>query len=169
MGGTATVVIHIRPMRLSDVSVVHDIELATFPQPWSDGVFRDELRQPGRLYLIAEDEEGAVAGYAGLLRVADEAHVTTIAVTPEWRGHRLGTRLMLRLVDEALAGGAKHLTLEVRTSNRSAQQLYRRFGMAPVGVRKSYYGDEDALVMWVHDIDESEYQARLDEIRSSLS
>ena len=76
---------------------------------------------------------------------------------------------MLYLIDAALAGGAKHLTLEVRTSNRSAQELYRSFGLAPVGVRKSYYGDEDALIMWVHEIDQPEFGARLEEIRSGLA
>lgn len=165
MGGTLAGVIHIRPMVGPDLPAVHELEVATFPQPWSMGVFREELRQPGRAYLVAEDENGALAGYAGLLWVADEAHVTTIAVAVPYRGHGLGTRLMVRLVDEALERGAKHLTLEVRVSNQSAQSLYRRFGLAPVGVRKSYYGDEDALVMWAHDIDTPAYRHLLDGLR----
>ena len=68
------------------------------------------------------------------------------------------------LAYQARLHGAKNLTLEVRVSNRNAQALYQRFGMAPVGVRKRYYKDEDALVMWVHDIDSPEYRERLDEI-----
>ena len=140
-----------------------------FPQPWSEGVFRDELDQAGRFYVVAVDEGGEVAGYAGLLRVADEGHVTTIAVASAARRQRLGTRLMLRLIYAGLTTGAKHLTLEVAASNRSAQELYRRFGLAPVGVRKSYYGDEDALIMWVHEIDQPEYGARLEEIRGGLA
>ena len=169
MGRTGTGVIGIRPMLLSDLPGVFRLECSTFPQPWSERVFRDELEQSGRSYFVAVDDTGEVAGYAGLLRVTDEAHVTTIAVTPEARGQKLGTRLMLQLIDAALDGGAKHLTLEVRSSNRSAQDLYRRFGMAPVGVRKSYYGDEDALIMWVHEIDQPPFGNRLEEIRSSLS
>ncbi|MDH3518576.1 MAG: ribosomal-protein-alanine N-acetyltransferase, partial [Acidimicrobiia bacterium] len=70
--------------------------------------------------------------------------------------------------EAALAGGARSLTLEVRSSNKAAQALYRRFGMAPVGVRKQYYRDEDALIMWAHEIDGDDYTARLDGIRSSL-
>jgi len=168
VGGTVTGVIDIRPMLLSDLPGVHRLECATFPQPWSEGVFRDELGQSGRSYFVAVADSGEVAGYAGLLQVADEAHVTTIAVTSEARGRKLGTRLMVCLIDAALDGEAKHLTLEVRSSNRSAQELYRRFGMAPVGVRKSYYGDEDALIMWVHEIDQAQFGARLEKIRSSL-
>jgi ribosomal-protein-alanine N-acetyltransferase len=169
MGGIVAGVIDIRPMLASDLPGVHRLECSTFPQPWSEGVFRDELRHSSRSYFVAVDDFGEVAGYAGLLQVTDEAHVTTIAVTSEARGQKLGTRLMLHLIDAALDGGAKHLTLEVRSSNRSAQELYRRFGMAPVGVRKSYYGDEDAVIMWVHEIDQPEYDARLEGIRSSLA
>lgn len=169
MGRTVVDVIDIRPMVLADIPGVHRLECATFPQPWSEGVFRDELDQTGRSYFVALSEEGEVAGYAGLLQVGDEAHVTTMAVTEEARGQKLGTKLMLRLIDGALAKGAKHLTLEVRTSNHSAQELYRGFGLAPVGVRKSYYGDEDALIMWVHEIDQPEFGSRLDEIRGGLA
>jgi ribosomal-protein-alanine N-acetyltransferase len=161
--------INIRPMLHADLPAVHRLECSTFPQPWSEAVFSGELEQNGRSYFVAVDDADEVAGYAGLLQVTDEAHVTTIAVTSEARGQKLGTKLMLHLIDAALGGGAKHLTLEVRSSNRSAQELYRRFGMAPVGVRKSYYGDEDALIMWVHEIDQPEFGQLLEEIRSSLS
>ncbi len=117
----------------------------------------------GRIYLAAE-EDGEVVGYSGLMLVLPEAHVTSVTVDPQRRGSRIGTRLMLRVSQEALAAGANSLTLEVRVSNRNAQALYQRFGMAPVGVRKRYYKDEDALVMWVHDIDSAEYRDRLEEI-----
>jgi ribosomal-protein-alanine N-acetyltransferase len=100
--------------------------------------------------------------------VEEDAHVTTLAVDPNVRRRRLGTRLMLELVDIALERGAKHLTLEVRMSNASAQALYQRFGFAPVGLRKNYYRDEDALVMWAIDIDTDEYAERIIGIRRSL-
>jgi ribosomal-protein-alanine N-acetyltransferase len=109
-----------------------------------------------------------VVGYSGLMLVLPEAHITSVTVDPQRRGSRIGTRLMLRMCQEALAAGANSLTLEVRVSNRNAQALYERFGMAPVGVRKRYYKDEDALVMWVHDIDGAEYRQRLEAIAGSL-
>ncbi len=165
MGRTVTGVIDLRPMAKRDLAAVEELEVAIFPQPWSASVFRDELRQPRRFYLVAEDEGGSLAGYAGLLWIDHEAHITTIAVAPPFRGRGIGTKLMIRLIEEALGRGARHLTLEVRVSNQAAQALYRRFGLAPVGVRKSYYGNEDALVMWVHDIDSPAYRRRLDELR----
>lgn len=168
MGDVITDVISLRSMTSEDVVAVHLLECAVFPQPWSAGTFREELAQDGRSYLVAVDPAGEIVGYAGLLLVAGEAHVTTMAVDPAFRGNKLGTRLMLRLIDDALAADAHHLTLEVRMTNESAQEMYRTFGMAPVGVRKQYYGDEDGLIMWAHDIDQPEYQRRLKEIRSRL-
>lgn len=158
----------IRPMTPRDIPGVVALEQAVYPEPWSVGVFHDELSQSNRAYFVAEDEQGVVAGYGGLLLVEDDAHITTLAVSPEARRGRLGTRLMLALVQRALGAGARHLTLELRTSNAAARRLYDRFGFAPVGLRKDYYRDEDALVMWAIDIDAAEYGVRLDAIRRSL-
>jgi [ribosomal protein S18]-alanine N-acetyltransferase len=157
----------IRPFLQADVPRVLEIEEATYTRPWTEQIFRDELRQPGRAYLVAE-EDGRVVGFGGVLLLGQDAHITTVAVDEAHRGKRIGTRLMLRLVEAALRFDARHLTLEVRFSNRAAQSLYTRFGMSPVGVRKNYYVDEDALIMWVHDIDGPEYEERLADIRAEL-
>lgn len=157
----------LRPMTVADVPAVSVLERATYSTPWSEQVFHDELAQANRRYLLVEDGNG-VAGYAGLILIADEAHVTTIAVDESRRGMKIGTRLMLELVEGAVAGGVSHLTLEVRVSNVIAQDLYRRFGMAPVGVRKNYYQNEDALIMWAHDIGSPEYTERLASIREGI-
>lgn len=159
-------VMEIRPMVTEDVTAVLALERATFSQPWDEDILRNEVAAPGRVYLVAESAEGSIGGYGGVLLSDDEAHIVTLASTVRGRG--LGTRLMLELVEAGLEHGARHLTLEVRASNRTAQELYRRFGMAPVGIRKEYYGDEDALVMWAHDIADPEYRARLDDIRRSM-
>ena len=89
----------------------------------------------------------------------DDGHVTTIAVDPKWHRHKIGTRLLVVLAREAIARGAASLTLEVRLSNNGAQELYRRFGFGPVGVRKGYYAEinEDALIMWAYEVDQPEY------------
>lgn len=158
---------HLRPMVGTDLAAVVELEQQIYPEPWAESVFADELAQPGRRYLVMEDD-GEVVGYGGLMMVMDEAHVTTLAVAPDRRTGRIGTRIMLALVDGAIEAGARQLTLEVRMSNRPAQSLYRRFGLAPVGLRKNYYRTEDALVMWAHDIDSPDYQARLASIREEL-
>jgi ribosomal-protein-alanine N-acetyltransferase len=154
-------------MTTGDVSRVVALEREVYPQPWSEGVFRDELSLANRSYLVIEDA-GSIVAYGGMLTVDQDAHITTLAVDPEARRNRLGTRLMLALVDEALSAGAEHLTLEVRVTNEAAHRLYERFGFSPVGVRKNYYLTEDALVMWAIDIGSDDYQERISAIRRGL-
>jgi ribosomal-protein-alanine N-acetyltransferase len=156
-----------RSMTLADIPVVLELERVIYPQPWSEGIFRDELGRPDRIYIVAE-RGGVIIGFAGLMLVDEDAHVTTLAVKPDARQLGLGTHLMLQLIDAGLGMGARNLTLEVRASNRGAQRLYERFGMASVGVRKHYYRDDDAVIMWVTDIDEPEYAERLSSIRAAL-
>ena len=165
----AIVTVNLRPMDVSDIPAAVELELRVFAEPWSAGVFADELAIPSRRYLVAEGGDGVMIGYGGLLVMDQDAHITTLAVAPEARGIRLGTRLMLALADTALGHGAEHLTLEVRASNQAAQRLYARFGFSQVGVRKNYYRDEDAVVMWAIDIAADEYRSRLADIRSTLT
>lgn len=158
----------LRPMRSDDVAAVADMELAIFTQPWSEGIVREELARPNRRYLVAVDEDDRVLGYGGLMLVEEDAHITNVAVREDLRGRGLGTRLVLALIDAALAAGAANLTLEVRIGNTEARRLYQRFGFAPVGLRRNYYRDEDALIMWAIDADSDHYRARLDRIREGL-
>lgn len=150
------------------------IEEKTSSTPWSLGLFLAEVRRDEREYLVAlSDRRGVgsrVVGFAGLLYVIGEGHITTVAVDPAEQGGRIGTRLLLVLVRRAIAHGAESITLEVRASNTAALALYRRFGFAPSGVRKDYYKDptEDALVLWAHDIATPEYAERLALIEASL-
>lgn len=171
MGGSGRVVmatVQIRPMVATDVEAAGRLEESVYSQPWSTDVFAEELQQPNRTYLAVE-VDGRLVGYGGVMVVDTEAHMTTVVVDPAYRNERLGTRLMMALVDSAHDRAAQSLTLEVRVSNDAAQALYRRFGMAPVGVRKQYYRDEDALIMWAHDIRSPDYAERLDRIREDLS
>jgi ribosomal-protein-alanine N-acetyltransferase len=72
---------------------------------------------------------------------------------------------MIALIDAAVEAGARHLTLEVRSENQAAQAMYSRLGLAPIGIRRDYYGDDDALILWAHDIDSDPYQQRLADLR----
>ena len=100
----------------------------------------------------------------------DDAHITTIAVDPEWHRYKIGTRLLLHLVRDAVQRDAHHVTLEVRVSNNPAQAMYRVFGFRPAGVRKNYYAEtnEDALVMWADDVDQPEYTRRLGRLAKGI-
>lgn len=167
--------VEIRPFEVDDIPAVAALEAANQPQPWTEGILEDELAAENRSYLIAEDEGAfgpagvfgfaGVIGFAGVMVVGEEAHVTNLLVAEEDRRRGVGKALMLGLVDAALEMGARHLTLEVRSKNEAARSFYAHFGLAPVGVRKGYYGDDDALIMWVHDIDSETYAQGLEAIR----
>ena len=160
----------ITPMRRRHLRQVLRIDHAVYPRPWSLGLYLGELSTTeGRSYLVAR-RGASVVGYAGLMVIVDDAHVTTVAVAPQHQHQGLATRLLLVLMREAVALGAERVTLEVRASNREAQALYSRFGFAPAGVRKAYYVDnrEDAVIMWAIDVTAVEYADRLARIEASL-
>lgn len=141
----------IAPMRLGDLDGVLAVEARSFPTPWSRQAFVQELTENTHAhYLVARAGE-QVLGYAGMWVILDEAHVTNVAVHPDWRGQGLGGRLMRALMALAVARGATRMTLEVRVSNRVAQALYTRLGFKPGGLRRGYYTDtrEDAVIMWL--------------------
>jgi [ribosomal protein S18]-alanine N-acetyltransferase len=102
--------------------------------------------------------------------VEDDGHITTLTVDPGWHHRGIGTVLLLDLARAAPGLGVRHLTLEVRVGNTAAQELYRRFGFGPVGVRKNYYAEtgEDAIIMWARDIDTDHYAERLRTIEARL-
>lgn len=161
----------VAPMRTRDLRGVLTIERAVFPQPWSHRLFIEELAQRRtRAYRVAWSGSDIV-GFAGQMFIDDESHVNNIAVAPAWQGRGLGGVLLLDAVKIALERGAHHLTLEVRVGNEPALALYRRFGLAPVGVRRNYYPEtgDDALVMWARDIDSAEYAARIADIETGLA
>lgn len=147
-------VIAIRSFEPTDLPRVLEMETANQPQPWTEGIFNDELSAENRTYLVADDDKPV--GFGGVMIVGDEAHVTNLLVDPEHRGQGLGRRLMIGLIEAAVAEGARHMTLEVRSQNVAARALYSSLGFAPVGVRRNYYTDDDALILWAHDIDQSD-------------
>lgn len=157
-------------MSENDLEAVHEIESRIFPQPWSVNLFRGELMKPDkRVYLSAKIDDKLI-GYAGLMLVDGEAHITTLAVDIPYRGKRFGSLLALRIIEIALLKRVHWLTLEVRESNKAAQELYKRFGFKKIGVRQKYYADgENGVIMWTNDIQSDEFKAKIGSIKKALS
>ena len=162
--------LEIAQMRRRHLKGVLAIERQVYPRPWSPNLFLAEMRnQKDRAYFVAL-EGRAVIGYGGLLSYGDEAHITTIAVDPDYQRRKIGSRLLLELIERARALDAVAISLEVRVTNWAAQRLYGRFGFRPVGVRKNYYQEvnEDALVMWTDDVRTPEYTRLLRSMAADL-
>jgi [ribosomal protein S18]-alanine N-acetyltransferase len=141
-----------RNMNIEDIDAVLNIEHNSFATPWSRDAFYNELTNNRFAIYIVLEENQNVIGYCGAWVVIDEAHITNIAILPEFRGRKLGKALLTKLMEISKELGAKKMTLEVRKSNHVAQGLYRKLGFIDGAVRKRYYIDnqEDALVMWVN-------------------
>ena len=163
----------LQDMQLRDIDEVMVIEHLSFASPWTVRAYQYELvhnsfsqflvvrqnpppvaEQPPKLrrrFLFSAPHPvlSPILGYGGLWLLVDEAHISTIAVAPDWRGLGLGELLLVGLLERALSVGGEVATLEVRVSNQVAQNLYRKYLFQTVGRRRAYYRDnqEDALIM----------------------
>lgn len=158
------------PMRRAHIRKIMPIEQQVYPRPWTPQVFVEELEQArvGKRHYLVGTIGDELVGYGGLLYIENDAHVTNIAVDPMWRSRGIATELLLDLAWEANRRGCEAMTLEVRHTNVAAQQLYRRFGFVPAGVRKKYYENrDDAIVMWCAGVQEPEFAERLRKIELS--
>lgn len=140
----------IRPLTLADLPAVLAIENVSFPQPWSENLFRMEINNPQSVHLALEDA-GQLAGYLCAGTVLDEMDLRVIAVAPGARRKGHARKLVEALLAEARKQKAVFVHLEVRESNEAAQRLYASLGFRPVGRRKGYYGEptEDAVLYTV--------------------
>lgn len=182
----------IQPMQVQDIPEVMEIERVCFSMPWSTRAYRYEIEE-NRLstYMVARvavktqadglwdrvremlsggPAHSPVIGYGGFWMMVDEAHISTLAVTPAERGKGIGELLLMRLIKEAEKRGANVVTLEVRVSNLPAQGLYEKYGFTVQGRRVRYYSDngEDALIMTTPRLDSPPYAAHLASLKEQL-
>jgi ribosomal-protein-alanine N-acetyltransferase len=182
----------VEPMAVADLPQVMAIERLSFSAPWSERAYRYEIERndhsvmlvvrsrrvagPGgaegllrRLHLVRSSLP-PVLGYGGLWLLVDEAHISTLAVHPEWRGHGLGELLLLSLLDWGARMGAQSATLEVRVSNHIAQGLYEKYWFDVAGRQPRYYSDnnEDAYIMVTPPFSTPEFQELLARNRAQL-
>lgn len=137
-------------MKTEDLDEVLEIEKASFTTPWSRNAFLNELRDNQFAHYIVVEKDDTIVGYGGMWVIINEAHVTNIAVKPDYRGKGLGKIIMLELIERAKLMGCDTMTLEVRPSNTVARALYHNLGFRVKGIRRGYYVDtgEDAYIMW---------------------
>lgn len=143
------------PMEKSHLDEVMKIEEKVYGEHhWAKDSFYGELANDLAYYYSAFDSENNFAGYAGAWHVIDEAHITTIAVAPDFQRKKIGEALLNKIIQDCYNNEIKYITLEVRVSNTPAIQLYEKYNFKSLGTRKGYYqnNNEDALIMWTENI-----------------
>ena len=132
----------------SHLDAIMAIEVEAYPEPWSVEMFCEEVRSPRSQFFVMFLDD-VLVGYGGFWLVLDEAHITSVTVHRDYRGRRLGWRLMVYLLRLASELDARRAFLEVRESNEVARNLYKRLGFRETGLRKAYYQKtrENAVVM----------------------
>ena len=127
------------------------LEQQCFSLPWTREMLESQLPDESHVFLAAEDADGTLLGYVGMMTVLDEGYISNVAVAPAARRHGSGDALIRALVDRAEEKKLAFVTLEVREHNEPAIALYRKHGFAPVGLRKNYYEAprENAILMTI--------------------
>ena len=175
--------VRIERMTVHHIAAVMAIDEQGYGDPWSATTWHKEMRDDDRLHLVAitdreltsdngeSDGEGErVVGHAGLIYLVGMAHVSNVAVDPEYQHQGVATRLLIELLDRAREHGSTAVTLEARAANERAHRLYSRLGFQPLGITPDYYTEppEDALVMSIRFLDEPEVADRIDRVRAAL-
>lgn len=133
-----------------DIEQIVALEQCCFPDdPWTRGLFEQELENPRSVFLVAKDSKtNQLIGYGGIWLIYDTGEITNIAVRPDYRREGIGSKILTLLTQICVEQGMDAITLEVRESNQAAQKLYESKGFLVCGRRKRYYqGKEDALIM----------------------
>lgn len=140
--------IEITKMTVSDVPEIAELDKQCFAVSWSEKSFYDEMQNKLAIYYVAKNN-GKCVGYIGFWNVSGEGDITNIAVLPQYRRKKIGTKLISAAIAKAKELSLELMTLEVRKSNLAAQNLYMKYGFETIGERKRYYSDnsEDALIM----------------------
>lgn len=139
----------IREMHLEDINRIILIEREIFLFPWSVVNFADSINAGYHCRVI--EQEDTLIGYGIMMMGPDEAHILTLGISAQWQHQGWGGGLLKHLIYLAKQSNAFSVILDVRESNISAINLYRRLGFKQIAIRKGYYpamcGREDALVM----------------------
>ena len=137
-------------MKEEDIDDILDISSLSFSISWSKDSYTQELTNPIARYLVGKIDN-KVVGFVGTWIVLDEAHITNIAIHPNYRKQGIGSKLLSEFLDYCKSQGCASFTLEVRSGNKAAKALYEKHNFKQEGIRKGYYEDnkEDAIIMWL--------------------
>lgn len=137
-------------MKEEDIDDILDISSLSFAISWSKDSYIQELTNPIAKYLVVKIDN-KIVGFIGTWIILDEAHITNIAIHPNYRKQGIASELLTKFLNYCKSQGCRAFTLEVRSGNKAAQALYKKHNFKEDGIRKGYYEDnkEDAIIMWL--------------------
>lgn len=159
-------------MQKSDVDGVFQIEELVHPyHHWSKDSFYNELLNNLASYYCIKNEKKLIAGYIGMWEIIDEAHITTLAIHPDFQRQQLAQALIVQIILDCYKNMIKYITLEVRESNTNAINLYRKFLFESVGMRKNYYQDnnENAIIMFTQNIWYDKFKNNFEKVQNGIN
>lgn len=157
--------LNILPLQQEHVPYMQPLEKACFGSQWTATDFQRELDNPSCHYFVSQFNNQLI-GYLGYWQILEEAHITAIAVHPDFQKRHAAQQMMCKMLQDCLKRNINWITLEVKESNIKAQNLYHKFGFSVLGRRKNYYqaDKQDALIMWTENIATEAYHQRLEQL-----
>ncbi len=159
-------------MTTDDIDAVFHIEELVHPNHhWSKDSFYNELNNNLAYYYCVKDENETILAYIGFWQIIDEAHITTLAVHPDYRRKQLAQVLLIQAIKDCYKNMVKYITLEVRESNLPAILLYEKFLFESIGMRKNYYQDngENAIIMFTQNIWYDKFKNNFEQIKEGIN
>lgn len=162
----------VQSLNLEHLSSLLELDQVCFDGLWTMEGYRRELESPNSHFLgIFSPFSSELLGMGCFWSILDEAHITILAVHPQYQHQGLGQALLYSLLKTAGDIGLERATLEVRVSNQGAISLYQKFGFKTAGKRPRYYkdNDEDALILWLSDLQYPSFEQILDDWNQMVS
>ena len=164
-------ILEIKPLTAARVPEIVELDRLCIGGLWTEEAYLREIKS-SRSSLLSLDifdrnsflgTSPKIIGMACLWAIVDEAHLTLLAVAPEYRRQGLGELLLLTLLKDAIATQLEWATLEVNVNNFGAINLYKKYGFQVAGTRKGYYqpAGDDASILWLKGIQQSKFQSSL--------
>ncbi|HIK03385.1 MAG TPA: ribosomal protein S18-alanine N-acetyltransferase [Trichormus sp. M33_DOE_039] len=155
-----------------DLGAILELDQACFSGLWTLEGYQRELDSPNSdlLGIFAPHSSTSLLGMGCFWTILEEAHITIVAVHPQYQGQGLGQALIYSLLKTASDRNLERATLEVRASNQAAISLYQKFEFKTAGRRRGYYQDngEDALILWLSDLQHPSFQEKLQQWHSMI-
>ncbi|MDH6061446.1 ribosomal protein S18-alanine N-acetyltransferase [Chrysosporum bergii ANA360D] len=163
----------LKSLTLEDINAILELDQACFGGLWTMEGYQRELNSPNSelLGLSSRFALPKLIGMGCFWAILEEAHITILAIHPQYQRQGLGQALLYSLLKTASDRGLERATLEVRASNVAAISLYEKFGFKIAGRRRLYYQDngEDALVLWLSDLQHPQFTKTLASWHSTVS